>query len=297
MEKILYKVKKYFERYEYGVYKEAKTENEKSAVWSVKPVEKVENYLKAMNANGRHIFIRPTFEREPYYMLIDDHDKKALDTFHNENGKWKPGRMVVETSPGNYQVWIKLDRALTNKEKSHWLKKMGSDPGASPKHRWGRAPGFRNKKEKYLTEEGHPLSKLVWVDYKDAAKIPKIKEQRIEQQEIPRIKASPKTNKDVKSFPTRADFERGDNNATDFAYVLSLMRRGVGREEVQTRILAERDNWDNHRTERQKQDYFKRTFDKAEAVIENSPATPRRGGRLGRVASTKKIVLSLSKSS
>ena len=38
--------------------------------------------------------------------------------------------MIIETSPENYQVWIRSSRNLTMKEKQYWLKKMHSDPGA-----------------------------------------------------------------------------------------------------------------------------------------------------------------------
>jgi hypothetical protein len=173
MSPILDKVERYFNEYEFGVYKEAQG-NKDGAVWKVEPTENTVGYLKAMNAQGKHLFIRPTFENEDRFMMHDDLDQKGLEKHHKQNGKWKPGRMVVESSPGNYQVWIKSDRPLSNNEKKHWLDKMGSDPGASPKHRWGRCPGFRNRKEKYQTEKGYPLSKMVWVDWKNKARVPKI---------------------------------------------------------------------------------------------------------------------------
>ena len=287
MQKVFSKVDRYFKRYEFGVYREAKGDDDNGAVWAVKPTADIENYLKAMNASGKHIFIRPTFEREPHYMMCDDHSKQELDTFHKENGKWKPGRLVVETSPGNYQVWVKSNRPLNNEEKSYWLKKMGSDPGASPKHRWGRAPGFRNKKDKYLTEDGHPLAKLVWVDWKGSVEVPRVEMPTLEQKEISQPKKRLTAGKHH-SLPVRADFERGDNNATDFAYALSLLRRGVDRNEVQDRILSERDNWDNHRSESARRDYFKRTLDKAEAMIKNTPAAPRHVGRQNRGAKSER---------
>ena len=282
MEKIFGKMERYFKRYEFGVYREAENAKDKGAVWSVKPSGNLENYLKAMNANGKHIFIRPTFEREPFYMMCDDHSKQDIDTHHKENGKWKPGRLVVESSPGNYQVWVKSNRPLSNEEKSHWLKKMGSDPGASPNHRWGRAPGFRNKKEKYQTEKGHPLAKLVWVDWKGSAEIPKVELPKEEIKQTPNYDRKAVSTRSAQSLPSRVDFERGDNSSTDFSYALALFRRGVDRTEVESRILSEREDWQHHKGEKAMKDYFKRTLDRAENVIKNSPATPRQSGRRDR---------------
>jgi hypothetical protein len=136
-------------------------------------------YLKAENANGRHILIRPTPVVDPCYMMADDLDRHLLRRHHcRPDGSWKPGRMVVETSPGNFQVWIHSSRFLQLDEKRHWLVKMRSDPGADPKNRWGRCPGFRNRKEKYRDSKGrYPLSRLIWVDWKNEAVIPRLSPQ------------------------------------------------------------------------------------------------------------------------
>ncbi len=50
--------------------------------------------------------------------MIDDLSNTTVQLHHKyNNGTWKPGRMVVETSPDNYQVWIHLDRPLSPDEK------------------------------------------------------------------------------------------------------------------------------------------------------------------------------------
>lgn len=278
MDKVIHQLKRYFGRFEYGVYREAIEPTESGAVWSVNQTPKAISYLKAMNAQGRHIFVRPTFEREPYFMMCDDLDKKGLERHHKHLGDYKPGRLVVESSPDNYQVWIRSDRALSVEEKTHWLKKMDSDPGASPRHRWGRAPGFRNRKEKYADNGRYPLAKLIWVDWKDRAIVPKadLPQPKIEHQPRP---AAPKTfSRKTRSLPTRTDFERGDNSRTDFAYALALMRRGVNREEIEQRIRSERSDWRHHQGARSMTDYFKRTLDRAQTIIDRSPATPRKNG-------------------
>ena len=281
MENVVQKIERYFGRYEFGVYKEAEGPDAKGgAVWRVEQSDKTVPYLKAMNAKGRHIFVRPTFEREAHYMLHDALDQKGLARHHQQEGKFKPGRMVVESSPGNYQVWVRSERALSVEEKKYWLDHMASDPGASPRHRWGRAPGFRNRKAKYEDNGRYPLAKLVWVDWQGRAAVPEVELPKpvIERQPKPTI---PKPNDGARqgSLPHRADFEKGDNSRTDFAYALALMRRGVGRDEIEQRIRTERSDWRHHQGERSMRDYFKRTLDRAQNIIDRSPATLGQGGR------------------
>ena len=131
-------------------------------------------YLKAQNAKGRHILLQPEPVIESYYLLVDDLTwPMILSHHHYPNGGWKPGRMVVETSPGNYQVWIHSSRRLSLIEKRYWLKKLCSDPGADPNNRWGRCPGFRNRKDKYRDPTGgYPLAKLIWIDWRGKVEIP-----------------------------------------------------------------------------------------------------------------------------
>jgi antirestriction protein ArdC len=262
--RVLDKIGKFFGEYEFGVYREEKDAVE-GAVWKVKSGDNCLGYLKAMNARGNHIFVRPSFEKEPHFMMCDDLSRQDLDIHHKVKGQWKPGRMVVETSPENYQVWIRTDRELTTDEKKYWLERLNSDPGASPLHRWGRCPGFRNRKEKHLTESGYPLAKLVWVDWQSKTPVPEVK---IEPPEKELNFASyPTRTKDERGLPSRADFQKSGQSETDFAYAMALLRRGLDRQEVKQRILAERNEWDNHKGEKKLQHYLETTVANAEKII------------------------------
>lgn len=142
--------------------------------WVVQPKASNIAYLKAENASGRHILIQPDSTVAPYYLLIDDLPWYLVLRQHQRIGStWKPGRMVVETSKRNYQLWIHSSRPLSLKEKRYWLKKLNSDPGADPNNRWGRCPGFRNRKNKHRdATAGYPLSKLIWIDWRCQADVP-----------------------------------------------------------------------------------------------------------------------------
>lgn len=226
--------------------------------WTVGPDLSKVAYLKAENANGKHILLQP--ENESCFMLVDDLSMETLKRHHTKNnGTWRPGRMVVETSPGNFQVWIRSCRPLSYKEKRYWLKRMHSDPGAAPKNRWGRMPGFRNRKEKYKMGLNHyPLSKLIWVDWADQAAIPVAENDVLKENNI----QYPKT-----AQICRRDYEKGNDSVTDFSYALALVRRGYGEQDIIDRILRERQSWDNHAGAKRRQNYLKRTVKKAIKII------------------------------
>lgn len=267
MEGIVEKIGRYFSRWEWGVFDESGS----GAVWRRAGGPEMLSYLRFENAQGRHIFMRPLEDAEPRFMLLDDLDAAAVARQHKDRHGWKPGRLVVETSPDNYQVWIKSDRALSLEEKRHWLTRCKSDPGAAPKARWGRAPGFRNHKAKYRDYSGKaPLSKLHWVDYGRTATIPPV----TGLSPLPRggRVSSPPLFQGRAADISRSDYDRGDESATDFAYALALFRRGAGPDQVRGAILTEREAWDNHKGDNRRDAYLARTLERAAAVVDGSPA-------------------------
>jgi hypothetical protein len=226
-------------------------------------------YLKAVNANGKHILIQPRADLASYFLLIDDLDVNLLFRHHKDaGGNWKPGRMIVETSGGNYQVWIRSFRPLALDEKRYWLKRLKSDPGADPNDRWGRFPGFRNRKNHHRdTAGGYPLAKLVWIDWKNKAQIPYYLSISHDGSHL-----SPQPlGGDVCLKPiSRSVYERGDESATDFAYAIALFRRGYSSEGVRDRILVERRNWKNHAGQNRKRSYIDRTITRAKQIVQSS---------------------------
>jgi len=214
-------------------------------------------YLKAQNARGRHILIQPLPSIYRFYFLADDLDWNQIQNCHRyADLSWKPGRMVIETSPRNYQVWIHSSRCLPLEDKRYWLKKMGSDPGADPNNRWGRCPGFRNRKNKYRDSYGnYPLSRLIWVDWKRQAQVP--------------VSHLVKGQIGSRIAICRSDYFSGNESSTDFSYALALIRRGCSDTEVEHRLSSERVQWQNHLGQRRMQDYLNRTIQKARLIIEH----------------------------
>jgi len=171
----------------------------------------------------------------------------------------------VETSNNNYQLWIHSRRPLSLKEKRYWLKKLNSDPGADPKNRWGRCPGFRNRKNKHRNSTGgYPLAKLIWIDWRSLVDIPKISTPQGPLQKFPHqpTQGGVCQHRQI----SRSNYQRADESATDFAYAIALFRRGYTAQFVRHGILSERKNWENHSGEKRKQHYLERTIKRAKSI-------------------------------
>lgn len=107
-------------------------------------------WLRARNSScsdGANIWIRPgsNLESHPLVMLDDLPAARAVAVCRKYAGA------VVETSSsGNSQVWIVLNRPLGREQRqlvaSALCNLIGSDPGAISEPRWGRLPGFQQRK-------------------------------------------------------------------------------------------------------------------------------------------------------
>lgn len=240
--------------------------------WIISSAVKNIPYLKAENGNGRHILIQPISENSPYYLLVDDLSIQTIQYHHkNYDGTWKPGRMVVETSPNNYQVWIHSNRFLPNTEKRYWLKKLCNDPGADPNNRWGRCPGFRNRKEKHKDfKGGYPLAKLIWVDWKNKALIPQVKSCGPDNNVLPLTPKPLEGGVCLKKHIFRSDYDKGDESKTDFAYAMALARRNYSKQLIRSCLVQGRTNWENHSGCKRKNAYINRTIEHAVTIVQNS---------------------------
>ncbi len=118
-------------------------------------------YLKYRNANGAHIYIRPTGESP--YTLLDDLSPAKLATLTAEG--YDPAA-VVETSPGNFQAWLRhaqpLSKELGTLAAKTLAVQFGADTSAADWRRFGRIPGFTNRKPRYRDAGGlYPFVRLV----------------------------------------------------------------------------------------------------------------------------------------
>jgi len=128
--------------------------------------------LKAHNARGAHIYIRPAGEHR--YTVLDDLAAESVERLSADG--YEPCA-VVETSPGNFQAWLKHDGVypapLSTFIAQALAKQYGADPSAADWRRFGRLPGFTNCKPKYRRDNGlYPyvlLRSATGVQYRQAA--------------------------------------------------------------------------------------------------------------------------------
>lgn len=234
----------------------------KSVVWGVLGEANSVPYLRSQNLKGHSIFIRPLPKITEYYMLVDDLDSEMVMCHYD-----KPGRLIVESSPRNFQVWIRSDAPLSDGIKKVLLQELQSDPGAAPAKRWGRAPGFTNRKPKHLMSNGlFPYAKLHYVDCRPAAI------------ELPILSPMPETTAGRASLRRvaaaeilRSDYETGDESRTDIRFCLALMRRGLSDMEIRARLIEERPDWLSHQGGNRLEKYIERTLAKVREWIREPP--------------------------
>jgi hypothetical protein len=112
-------------------------------------------WLKRMNAQGHDIFVRPARERSQGVVLLDDVSRSTLRALERDG---RSPAAIVETSPGNYQAWIRVAReapaGVLGRVSRSLARDYDADPAAVGVHRYGRLAGFTNQKEQHRTAEG-----------------------------------------------------------------------------------------------------------------------------------------------
>ena len=105
-------------------------------------------WLRYQNWHESHIFVRP--KGESNLTLVDDLRAQAIVRMRQEG--LQPAT-VVQTSPGNYQAWVKhagyLDKELSTAVARALAERFGGDVKAAAWRHFGRLAGFRNTKGKY----------------------------------------------------------------------------------------------------------------------------------------------------
>lgn len=124
--------------------------------WSGAEVEQSTAWLKRMNAKGNDIYIRPAGEHG--LVLMDDLTPGALRNMARDG--FAPAA-TIETSPGNYQAWVKLSDRPLSAEVRHiaargLAQRYGGDPNSADSRHYGRLAGFTNQKPEHTREGRQP---------------------------------------------------------------------------------------------------------------------------------------------
>lgn len=114
--------------------------------WNDRKILKSIERIKRRNNEGFNVYIRPLDNK---FILLDDLQRNILESL----AKIKPC-LLMETSLGNFQAWVKLDQVpsdrieLTNLWRSLAIQ-FNADLGSAKPDQIGRLPGFFNMKSKY----------------------------------------------------------------------------------------------------------------------------------------------------
>lgn len=118
-------------------------------------------WLRLQNADGRNIYLRPKGEHD--LSLVDDLTAESVKRMKLTG--FAPA-VVVETSPGNFQAWLKHPRPLSREVSTlaarSLAEEFGGDRGAADWRHFGRLAGLTNRKPKYMNDAGlFPYVRLI----------------------------------------------------------------------------------------------------------------------------------------
>ena len=136
------------EVYEIGI-RDTQTGKMILQTYTAEQVLKSVSFLKHKNFNGCDIYIRPKDEHG--LTLLDDIGQGTVDRIALEGFS---ACAVIETSPMNYQAWVKLSEQPLNAKLAtaiaKWLaKRYGADLNSADWRHFGRLAGFTNRKPQY----------------------------------------------------------------------------------------------------------------------------------------------------
>lgn len=263
------------ELFEVGVFRpETPTSNASMLLraWSGETLLHCIAWLRAENDSGRHIYVRPKGEHN--LSLVDDLTAVAvaamkLDGFHPA--------LVVETSPANFQAWLKhpepLSKELSTATARTLAEKFGGDTSAADWRHFGRLSGFENRKPKYqdLRNGLYPVVQIVEAEGKVYPRADeflaivraKLEERQMAHAHLHQVTYAPAVGSQLKTIESfRSDIRyAGDGNRIDLAYAVYALSHGATQEEVAAAIRSR--DLSKKGTQRRQDDYVERTLRKA----------------------------------
>lgn len=146
---------------------------------TAKEVLAMVDQLKAYNARGENIYVRPSVREREALVMVDDLTPATVERLKADG---LAPAVIVESSPGNVQAWIrlkgrgeKLERAERSQLGRVLASTYGGDPAAIDFARFGRLAGFTNRKPHHVGDTGFfPFARLVSYNGKVAEKAPDV---------------------------------------------------------------------------------------------------------------------------
>jgi hypothetical protein len=249
-------------------------------VWDAETIVKSVPWLRHQNREGRNIYIRPKGEHD--LSMVDD---LTVDAISAMKGAGFNPAVIVETSLGNFQAWLKhaepLSKELSTAAARALAEKFGGDRGAADWRHFGRLAGFTNRKAKHFDASTglYPYVRLIEASgsvYPEAERFlagvkNDLERRQVEQEHLRRMhppQAGALRPQELKSIEVfRADVRYGgDGTRIDLAYAVYALSHGASVDQVE-RMIRSRDL--SHKgNERRQEDYLARTIKKALDTVE-----------------------------
>ena len=142
--------------------------------WSRGQVLHARGWIAARNASGSSLYARParSLGQHPW-VLVDALDAGACRRI----GHGHPPAALVETSPGRWQAWVRLEAALGADARiaagRRLAREYAGEPGAADGHPFGRLPGTTNRTPGLELANGKaPFAKLARVHPERKVQLP-----------------------------------------------------------------------------------------------------------------------------
>jgi hypothetical protein len=243
--------------------------------WDVAGLLRSISWLRLQNSTGRNIYVRPRGEHN--LSLVDDLAAAAVERM--KAAGFAPA-LVVETSPGNFQAWLKhpcpLRKELSTAVARRLAAEFGGDSGAADWRHFGRLVGFTNRKETRRQPNGmFPFVRLIEASGREYAagnnfvarvedELRQATAQRQRERSAPpkyRVRAPTKSIDSFRSNPIYG----GDGTRIDLAYSIYALSHGCSTAEVDAALRSR--NLDHKGTEKRQLEYVERTILKATKLL------------------------------
>lgn len=199
--------------------------------------EKLRAHLWAKNQqeNGS-IYFRPA-EGSPLILIDDLNEADSLKISERYSS------LIVNTSPGKYQVWIMTDMGLSFDER-HLIQlaiisKLNSGPqnradaGASNGNQIGRVPGFHNRKPVYA--ENPPAVLIIGEPFKSSRKLNAA-------EYLNNPSPRPRGGGAVPSLAAARDKTNSGQSEREFGFAINSLRRGQSPEFIMNNLIRRNEN-------------------------------------------------------
>jgi hypothetical protein len=265
--------------FEIGLFKPSAQDQEQAVMlprtWDIETLTKSIPWLRLQNADGRNIYIRPKGEHD--LSLVDDLTEASVQRMKSVG--FAPA-LVVETSPGNFQAWLRHSRTLSRETSTAAARtlaeRFGGDPGAADWRHFGRLAGFTNRKDRHKGSNGlFPFIRVIeatgtlypacdrFLQEVDAQL--QLRQRADESNRLRQIRTRPTRElMSIDRFREKPLYE-GDGTRIDLAYSIYALSHGATEAQVAAAIRSR--DLSHKGSEKRQGEYVERTVRKAQSIV------------------------------